>query len=112
MSTTSQISQTNNFNTNTKNNGEWLTPPYVLDALGEFDLDPCSPVVRPWDTAKGFDQSAPISSITPFADDKYLGDGQIILSLNDEIISLLETQALPLTLSSLINANFCGSFIR
>ena len=40
---------------------------------------------RPWDTAKGFDQSAPISSITPFADDKYLGDGQIILSLNDEI---------------------------
>ena len=52
MSTTSQISQTNNFNTNTRNNGEWLTPPYVLDALGEFDLDPCSPVVRPWDTAK------------------------------------------------------------
>ena len=29
-----------------------------------------------------------------------------------EIISLLETQALPLTLSNLINANFCGSFIK
>ena len=40
---------------------------------------------RPWDTAKGFDQSAPISSITPFGDDKYLGDRQIALSLNDEI---------------------------
>jgi hypothetical protein len=31
---------------------EWLTPPEVLRALGEFDLDPCSPRVRPWDTAK------------------------------------------------------------
>jgi len=30
----------------------WLTPPYILDALGEFDLDPCSPLGRPWDTAK------------------------------------------------------------
>jgi hypothetical protein len=31
---------------------EWLTPPFVLAALGEFDLDPCSPIVRPWETAK------------------------------------------------------------
>lgn len=31
---------------------EWLTPPYLLKALGEFDLDPCAPVVRPWDIAK------------------------------------------------------------
>lgn len=31
---------------------EWLTPPPVLDALGPFDLDPCSPGARrPWDTA-------------------------------------------------------------
>lgn len=30
---------------------EWLTPRHVLDALGSFDLDPCAPVVRPWDTA-------------------------------------------------------------
>jgi hypothetical protein len=30
---------------------EWLTPPRILDALGYFDLDPCSPVTRPWDTA-------------------------------------------------------------
>lgn len=31
---------------------EWLTPPEILKALGEFDLDPCAPVVRPWPTAK------------------------------------------------------------
>lgn len=31
---------------------EWLTPPEILSSLGDFDLDPCSPVSRPWDTAK------------------------------------------------------------
>ncbi len=31
---------------------EWLTPPEIIKALGEFDLDPCSPICRPWDTAK------------------------------------------------------------
>ncbi|MBP8176824.1 MAG: adenine methyltransferase [Xanthomonadales bacterium] len=30
---------------------EWLTPPELIRALGPFDLDPCAPVVRPWDTA-------------------------------------------------------------
>jgi hypothetical protein len=30
---------------------EWLTPPELLAALGAFDLDPCSPVKRPWPTA-------------------------------------------------------------
>lgn len=30
---------------------EWLTPPYIINALGPFDLDPSAPVVRPWDTA-------------------------------------------------------------
>lgn len=30
---------------------EWLTPPEIISALGPFDIDPCSPVVRPWDTA-------------------------------------------------------------
>jgi len=39
------------FHSNTKNNDEWLTPPYLIEALGEFDLDPCSPIDRPWDTA-------------------------------------------------------------
>lgn len=40
------------FNTNTDNNETWLTPPSIITALGEFDLDPCSPLNRPWDTAK------------------------------------------------------------
>ncbi len=31
---------------------EWLTPPEIIKALGPFDLDPCSPLNRPWDTAK------------------------------------------------------------
>jgi len=31
---------------------EWLTPPDIIRSLGEFDLDPCSPVNRPWATAK------------------------------------------------------------
>lgn len=30
---------------------EWLTPPEILASLGEFDLDPCAPAERPWDTA-------------------------------------------------------------
>ncbi len=30
---------------------EWLTPPEILNTLGEFDLDPCAPIVRPWSTA-------------------------------------------------------------
>lgn len=29
----------------------WLTPPHIFKALGQFDLDPCSPLNRPWDTA-------------------------------------------------------------
>lgn len=32
-------------------NDEWLTPPEILAPLGKFDLDPCSPIVRPWPTA-------------------------------------------------------------
>lgn len=31
---------------------EWLTPPEVLKSLGNFTLDPCAPIVRPWNTAK------------------------------------------------------------
>jgi hypothetical protein len=30
---------------------EWLTPPDIIKALGRFDLDPCAPIARPWDTA-------------------------------------------------------------
>lgn len=31
---------------------EWLTPPPIIQALGDFDLDPCAPIARPWPTAK------------------------------------------------------------
>jgi hypothetical protein len=31
---------------------EWLTPPELIKSLGEFDLDPCAPVNRPWPTAQ------------------------------------------------------------
>lgn len=41
-----------NFNSNTENCDEWLTPPYILHALGPFDLDPASPINRPWDMAR------------------------------------------------------------
>lgn len=33
-------------------NDEWLTPPNIILDLGPFDLDPCAPVVRPWETAR------------------------------------------------------------
>ena len=35
-----------------KGKDEWLTPPEIIKSLGSFDLDPCSPIARPWDTAK------------------------------------------------------------
>lgn len=47
----SVIPMVRNFNTNTDNNDEWLTPPEILRALGPFDLDPAAPIVRPWDMA-------------------------------------------------------------
>lgn len=30
----------------------WLTPPHIIEALGNFDLDPCASPNRPWDTAR------------------------------------------------------------
>lgn len=33
-------------------NDEWLTPPEFKKPLGDFDLDPCAPITKPWDTAK------------------------------------------------------------
>lgn len=33
----------------------WLTPKYITDDLGPFDLDPCAaPSPRPWDTARDY----------------------------------------------------------
>lgn len=34
------------------NSQTWLTPKWILEPLGAFDLDPCAaPSPRPWDTA-------------------------------------------------------------
>ena len=33
---------------------EWLTPPDIIKSLGQFDLDPCSPINKPWETAKNY----------------------------------------------------------
>jgi DNA N-6-adenine-methyltransferase (Dam) len=30
----------------------WITPRWIIDALGPFDLDPCAAYPRPWDCAK------------------------------------------------------------
>lgn len=35
----------------TADKSEWLSPPKLVAALGTFDLDPCAPQARPWDTA-------------------------------------------------------------
>jgi len=34
-----------------KGKGEWLAPPEIIRALGDFDLDSCAPMIRPWDMA-------------------------------------------------------------
>ena len=31
---------------------EHLTPPWLIQSVGPFDLDPCAPIKRPWPTAK------------------------------------------------------------
>jgi hypothetical protein len=53
---TTEIQTHSGFNQHDRVEGkdEWLTPPEIIKALGEFDLDPCSPTpeTRPWATAK------------------------------------------------------------
>ena len=31
---------------------DWITPEFILEALGEFDLDPCASLTQPWFAAK------------------------------------------------------------
>ena len=40
------------FERSTNSKDEWLTPQPIVRQLGPFDLDPCAPVKRPWETAK------------------------------------------------------------
>lgn len=45
--------RSNTWNLINADSGEktWLTPRYILDALGHFDIDPCCPQNMPWRTA-------------------------------------------------------------
>lgn len=36
---------------NVARSDDWFTPKHIIDALGPFDLDPCTSRDRPWDTA-------------------------------------------------------------
>lgn len=40
------------FERSAKATDEWYTPPEIIRALGEFDLDPCAPVNPLWQTAR------------------------------------------------------------
>ena len=52
------------FNTVGDGHDEWLTPKWITDTLGPFDLDPCSPGDRrPWDTA-ALHYSLPVDGLT------------------------------------------------
>lgn len=42
----------NNFNVRTVQKDEYLTSLPLIQSLGKFKLDPCSPIKRPWDTAE------------------------------------------------------------
>lgn len=33
---------------------EWLTPPWLIEELGPFDLDPCYSLPHPWETASKY----------------------------------------------------------
>lgn len=35
------------FEKSANSTDEWYTPKEIIDALGEFDLDPCAPVAPP-----------------------------------------------------------------
>lgn len=40
------------FERSSNSTDEWYTPKEIIDALGEFDLDPCAPMHPLWPTAK------------------------------------------------------------
>lgn len=40
------------YEKSTMTTDEWYTPKEIINALGRFDLDPCAPENRLWDTAR------------------------------------------------------------
>lgn len=49
----------------------WLTPKYIIDALGPFDLDPCAHTTMPWRTATTMLTIKEDGLKTPWAKDAY-----------------------------------------
>ena len=47
---------------------EWYTPKWIIDTLGPFDLDPCSPENRPFDTATTHITKQHDGLLTPWGD--------------------------------------------
>ena len=45
---------------------EWYTPREIIEALGEFDLDPCAPMVPLWPTAKRMINKEENGLLTPW----------------------------------------------
>lgn len=45
------------FERSSNSTDEWYTPKEIIDALGEFDLDPCAPMHPLWPTAYGYRSS-------------------------------------------------------
>lgn len=39
------------FEKSSNSTDEWYTPKEIIDALGQFDLDPCAPINPLWETA-------------------------------------------------------------
>jgi len=39
------------FERSNEGKDEWITPPYIIRALGRFDLDPCGAINQPFKTA-------------------------------------------------------------
>lgn len=46
---------------------DWLTPRWIIEALGEFDLDPCTPPTMPWQTARSRFTKAEDGLLRPWA---------------------------------------------
>ena len=42
-----EIEMNTTFEKSANSTDEWYTPKEIIDALGEFDLDPCAPVSPP-----------------------------------------------------------------
>lgn len=59
---------------------------------------------RPWDTAKGFDQSAPISSITPADMCGHINQGEISLTVNGELRQIGDLSDMIWTVEEIISA--------